>query len=307
MKSDDSVDKEGEPDNSGTEGFSWFPGYALDLERGVRLNMMFGESSDHPDHNGTDMMWNPTSVESTGDFWSIFSDQGEPYDAVFGGRHYIYVMKTTYAGSDATEHSEYDHLTGMSSSNSDKRNVFREAAWVSIPMLSSPNAKLSGGDIEVNIRVSKAYDEYNMDDTDCEDQAVNENGGHMHLTFNTGDIQTVTQDMSAAESALDLIRVVPNPYYGLNSYERDQVDQRVRITNLPKTCTVSIYNVSGTLVRQVSLDSEQNVTGWDWDLKNDYNVPISSGVYVIHVDAGPIGQKVLKWFGALRPIDLDSF
>jgi len=146
-----------------------------------------------------------------------------------------------------------------------------------------------------------------MDDTDCEDQAVNENGGHMHLTFNTGDIQTVTQDMSAAESALDLIRVVPNPYYGLNSYERDQVDQRVRITNLPKTCTVSIYNVSGTLVRQVSLDSEQNVTGWDWDLKNDYNVPISSGVYVIHVDAGPIGQKVLKWFGALRPIDLDSF
>ena len=106
---------------------------------------------------------------------------------------------------------------------------------------------------------------------------------------------------------MDLIKVVPNPYYGSSKYERDQVDHRVKITNLPKTCTISIYNVSGTLVRQVSLDSDQNVTGWDWDLKNNYNVSISSGVYIIHVDAGEIGEKVLKWFGALRPIDLDSF
>ena len=28
---------------------------------------------------------------------------------------------------------------------------------------------------------------------------------------------------------------------------------------------------------------------------------------VVHVDAGEIGEKVLKWFGALRPTDLDSF
>ena len=33
----------------------WFPGYAIDLEKGIRLNMMFGESSDHPEHNGDDM------------------------------------------------------------------------------------------------------------------------------------------------------------------------------------------------------------------------------------------------------------
>ena len=44
-----------------------------------------------------------------------------------------------------------------------------------------------------------------------------------------------------------------------------------------------------------------------WDLKKNYKLAISSGVYIIHVDAGEIGEKVLKWFGALRPIDLDSF
>ena len=302
LKSNPSVGKDGLEDGSGTTGFSWFPGYALDLEKGIRLNMMFGESSDHPDHNGDDMIWNPTSVESSGNQFYEFNQIGEPFDLILGGRHYIYVMKTQYAGSDATAHSEYDHLTGMLS-NSNKRNVFREAAWVSIPMLSSSNATLLDGDVEVKIRVSKAYDEFV---SDCSD--VGElNESNPYLTFNTSDIQTITGDEAVAQSALDLIKVVPNPYYGSSKYERDQVDHRVKITNLPKTCTISIYNVSGTLVRQVSLDSDQNVTGWDWDLKNNYNVAISSGVYIIHVDAGEIGEKVLKWFGALRPIDLDSF
>tara|TARA_A100001015_G_C14653075_1_gene580005 strand:- start:280 stop:708 length:429 start_codon:yes stop_codon:yes gene_type:complete len=71
-------------------------------------------------------------------------------------------MKTQYAGSDATAHSEYDHLTGMSS-NSNKRSVFREAAWVSIPMLSSPDEVVSDGDIVVKISVSKTFDEYFTD------------------------------------------------------------------------------------------------------------------------------------------------
>ena len=66
-------------------------------------------------------------------------------------------MKTQYAGADATAHSEYDHLTGMTST-SNKRSVFRETAWVSIPMLSSASAEVSDGDVEVKLRVSKAYD-----------------------------------------------------------------------------------------------------------------------------------------------------
>ena len=267
---------------------------------------MFGESSDHPEDNGDNMMWDPTSTIAEGNaFAAITEDPDDEYDVIFGGRHYVYIMKSAYAGSDATAHPKYDNLINMSSA-SNKRKVFQDAGWVSIPLLSQ-NAQLSDGDIEVKIRVSKAYDEYNMNESDCEADASTSNNGNPYFTFNTNDIQTVTNDMETAQDAMDLIRVVPNPYYGSNNYERDQIDQRVRITNLPKICTISIYNVSGTLVRQVKLDSDQNVTGWDWDLKNNYNVAISSGVYIIHVDAGEIGEKVLKWFGALRPIDLDSF
>lgn len=45
----------------------------------------------------------------------------------------------------------------------------------------------------------------------------------------------------------------------------------------------------------------------DWDLKNDHGIPIASGLYIIHIDATGVGEKILKWFGVLRPVDLDTF
>src|SRR5690606_11196944 len=54
-----SVDKNGNPDGSGTTGMGWFPGYAIDLETGARLHMAFGEHSFLGGDNGADMMWNP--------------------------------------------------------------------------------------------------------------------------------------------------------------------------------------------------------------------------------------------------------
>ena len=37
------------------------------------------------------------------------------------------------------------------------------------------------------------------------------------------------------------------------------------------------------------------------------NIPISSGLYLIHVDVPDVGERVLKWFGVIRPPDLDQF
>ena len=59
--------------SSTSTGWSWFPGYAIDLETGTRLNMAFGENSWMVGDNGNDMRWNPTSRTS------IF-----PRDAVTG-------------------------------------------------------------------------------------------------------------------------------------------------------------------------------------------------------------------------------
>jgi len=45
----------------------------------------------------------------------------------------------------------------------------------------------------------------------------------------------------------------------------------------------------------------------DWDLKNHKNVPVSGGTYICHVNVPGSGEKVLKWFGVMRPVDLQNF
>ena len=99
--------------------------------------------------------------------------------------------------------------------------------------------------------------------------------------------------------------MVPNPYYGYSEYETSQLDNRIKITNLPKESKIRIYTVSGTLIRTIK--KSDDLTSVDWDLKNDHGIPVASGLYIIHVDAKDIGEKILKWFGVLRPIDLDTF
>jgi hypothetical protein len=119
---------------------------------------------------------------------------------------------------------------------------------------------------------------------------------------------------------LDLINIVPNPYYAYDDYERNQLDNRVKITNLPTKCTVTIYNMSGTMIRQYKIDKSgipqprssnsglntDAKTSIDWDLKNFAGIPIAGGVYLIHVKADGLGERTIKWFGILRPVDLNS-
>ena len=49
------------------------------------------------------------------------------------------------------------------------------------------------------------------------------------------------------------------------------------------------------------------LTYLEWDLKNDRNVPIAGGVHIIHVDAPGVGEKIVKWFAVMRPVDLENF
>ena len=116
---------------------------------------------------------------------------------------------------------------------------------------------------------------------------------------------TVTGDNPTLTNALDDVRVVPNPYYAYSQYETSKLDNRVKITGLPEVCTVRIYSLSGTLVR--TFQKADPLTYLEWDLKNDRNVPIAGGVHIIHVDAPGVGEKIVKWFAVMRPVDLENF
>jgi hypothetical protein len=286
-----------DPNFISATGMGWFPGYAFNLETGERLNIMFGEDSWLVSENGRDMLFNPTST--------FFSQLGRP---IFGGKHYIYVMSHTYnvePGFPELDGPSYDFGNWARNIVADpnlRLYGYLNVMYVNIP-LSVQNQEWLSNDVTVRIRVSKPYAQnYSTPDVGA---TTPENNNWPMYTFTTGDIATSTQNNPVAESALDLINIVPNPYYGYSAYETDQLDNRVKITNLPEKCTISIYTVNGILVRQIKKDN--TMTSVDWDLKNSAGIPIASGMYLIHVNTPGVGEKVIKWFGSLRPVDLNAF
>jgi hypothetical protein len=130
------------------------------------------------------------------------------------------------------------------------------------------------------------------------------NNFYPKYSFSTKGMEPELRNPEKMQRDLDLVNVVPNPYYAYSAYERNALDNRIKITNLPEECTVTIYNMSGTKIRQFKKD--QALTSIDWDLKNFAGVPIASGIYLIHIKA-PEGERVIKWFGTMRPIDLNTF
>jgi len=112
-----------------------------------------------------------------------------------------------------------------------------------------------------------------------------------------------------------------------SAYETEQNSNKVKVTNLPNKCTVTIYSLDGTIIRKLSraIDvdpatnkrieisdggtvSDINIdNSLEWDLKNDKGITISSGTYLFHIEAPGIGQRTLKWFGAVRPADTSNF
>ncbi len=262
-------------------GRSKFPGYAINLESGERVNIFFAEASALVNDNGNDMLWNPTSN-------SNFYDKG--------GRHYIYVTRRKYDNCDAI----YNLLSAnnFDPAVNNKYAVFTMVDWVNVPIL-SPGQTLLSTEAKVKLRVAKPYDINTL---------TGSNAGRPAFNFN--DISVVkgaTSDESVNKKlALELINIVPNPYYAYSSYEPDRNDFRVRITNLPAAATVTIYTTNGLLVRRIS-KSDPMQTYIEWDLRNASRIPIASGVYIIHVNCPGVGEKTLKWMGVMRPIDFTNF
>ena len=99
---------------------------------------------------------------------------------------------------------------------------------------------------------------------------------------------------------------MPNPYYGYSGYEQNRFDTKVRIINLPAKATIYIYSLDGSLIRTLT-KNDPNTSYVDWDIRNTAGLPIASGMYLMDVKADGIGEIVLRWFGATRPIDVTTY
>ncbi len=297
-------DNPDDPHYISATGMGWFPGYAINVETGERLNIMYGENSWLVGENGRDMKWNPTS--------NIVNESGY----VFGGSHYIYIMSSKKLSvalpfPDFRQHAPaYDAGSWIMSHlkrTATVPHVWGSAMWVNIPLADEENFLSS--EVSIKLRVSKPYNKHYAAYAVRDSLAIIKdtlNDNNPMYAFSTNEIATDTANIEKAKSDLDLINVVPNPYYAYASYEVNQLDNRIKIVNLPKKCTVTIYTINGTLIRQFTKDTDA-ITSIDWDLKNYAGIPIAGGLYIIHVNAEGLGERTIKWFGSLRPIDLNAF
>lgn len=288
LRKANSVDKDGNDDGSGT-GMGWFPGYAINVETGQRLNVAFAEDSWLAGQNGRDMIWNPTSE----------GEAGIANELVMGGKHYVYVF--TDGNQGPYSFPTYDECATLYSAlnaggTTNQNHAFKTCVWAGIPMLNEGSTLLATT-AKVKLRVSKPYKRFAT--------ASTFNNTIPLYEFDMTGMEAEIGSSLAADSALALLNVVPNPYFAYSEYETGKLDRRIKITNLPEECTISIYSVSGTLIRR--FQKADATTSLDWELTNQVDVPVASGVYLMHILVPGVGERTLKWYGVMKPTDLNGF
>jgi hypothetical protein len=307
-------------------GMGWFPGYAINVETGERLNMGFAENSFFGADNGRDMLWNPSARVSS------FLGQQQ----FLGGEHYYYVFDNNSLYKDELDGFEDDdefeetpmydggslifnaYVFGRTS---DRLRALAGLEWVGFPLLAqgfeylSPEQGLVPGEVIISASVARPYEPYATAADELGDASLpyvrveadstivlSDNQWYPMYEFSTSGSEVRINQTAVAEEALDIIDIVPNPYYAYSSYEQSRVDNRVKFINLPPECKIQIFTVNGTLVRVLEKDNPN--TFLEWDLRNEAFIPVAGGMYLIHVSVPGVGEQVLKFFMATRPADL---
>lgn len=289
------IDENGKPvysTDANDNGYSYFPGYAINQITGERLNIAFAEDSYLRKYNGNDMLWNPTS-----DYYNQFGE------TIFGGRHFTYILNTKYDSCKAfvkgiTASSKFTWIP-----------AYRQIRWVGFPMLNFGSSYLSLKDglipteTRLRFRVNTPFKAYKL----MEGQTAVNNGFPMYNFSTKGLAASDYTQQTSADALMDKIFAVPNPYKGEasggNTYEANRLETKIKIINLPEKATINIYSLDGTLIRR--FEKANNDPSISWDLYNQAGLPIASGMYLIHVNA--YGKdKVIRWFGAMRPLDVTN-
>ena len=106
----------------------------------------------------------------------------------------------------------------------------------------------------------------------------------------------------ASKEVLNDIYTVPDPYIAVSTLERRVIneeegrgDRRIDFVNLPQKCTISIYTVSGKLVRELDHFATEKNKRKSWDLRTKEGLEIAHGIYFYVVDAPGIGTKTGKF------------
>jgi hypothetical protein len=107
-------------------------------------------------------------------------------------------------------------------------------------------------------------------------------------------------DTQQAKDDLEKIKVVPNPYYattafeGQNTFTSGRGPREIQFRNLPQKCIIRIFTISGELVKTIHHSESINFGTGKWDLLTKDNLTAAYGIYVYHIEAAGVGEKIGK-------------
>jgi hypothetical protein len=109
------------------------------------------------------------------------------------------------------------------------------------------------------------------------------------FTYTTAKVDT---NIALAKDDISKVNVFPNPYYGYQYRELSRDAKYVTFSHLPSVATIRIFDLAGVLVKTIQKNDQTQFT--TWNLQNDHNYPVASGVYVVYIDMPGLGTKILK-------------
>ncbi|MFZ1288846.1 MAG: hypothetical protein WAR79_02055, partial [Melioribacteraceae bacterium] len=108
---------------------------------------------------------------------------------------------------------------------------------------------------------------------------------------------------TTSDKLLNEVYVVPNPYVAYSASEnpgRTQTkrgERELQFRNLPPVCTIRIYTLTGELVDTIEKNDNSSIAYWN--LLSSEGMRISYGVYIFHIDAPGVGEKIGR-FGVIK-------
>lgn len=260
-------------------GMGWFPGYAINVETGQRLNILFAENSSYHDEFqdffkngeviGDDMIWNPNDQD-------IIEDFGPNIMSYFmGGQHYIYITNSEYDGG-ANLHRDLRPRRNLLT----KRRATDQITWAGFTMLKPGQELLSyeegliPQEMVIQLRVNQPYQS-------VDNATIN---GMPHYLIHI-DSDLILQSSSPIQE-LTGVEISPNPM--LSSVGSD-----VNLHHLPQQCQIHVFDIHGHIILHEKIDGLSNERLEFYALTLPKN-RMKPGSYFIRVQAPNEGVQVLK-------------
>lgn len=261
-------------------GMGWFPGYAIDVETGERLNVFFGENASYSEAFKTaykneavitdDMIWNPSD--------QLYLEGGfpEPMSYFMGGQHFIYVTRDAYDGCEFI-HGRLDPARNALF----KRTAFDLFTWCGFPVLSEGQNLLSleqgliPSETIIQLRANQVYSEFEEDGPN--------NGMPQYLIHIDTDILL---DNDYTQPTLTGITLYPNPFLPSQS-------PTLFLRNIPENCAIRLLDLQGRTLFHQSMNGRKGERLDQINL-NLRGLCLQSGFYIVEINAHEEGRSTHK-------------